>query len=144
MERVQKAQALNNEVNEFMKARRILEINPHHPVIQRLLGDVAAFSDATRGKNPKEEDLAFLLYQSAASTSGFAIKDTNTFADRMQRAIRRAIGVDLEAKTKEWEVVLPKEDGEGENGAATKGEAASSNTKDSEDAGDADAKKEDL
>lgn len=58
MERVQKSQALNNEVNEFMKARRILEINPNHPLIQKLLTEVKAFSDSERGKNPKEEDTA--------------------------------------------------------------------------------------
>lgn len=58
MERVQKSQALNNEVNEFMKARRIFEINPNHPVVQKLLVEVQAFSETERGKNPKEEDLA--------------------------------------------------------------------------------------
>jgi len=58
MERVQKSQALNNEVNEFMKARRILEVNPNHPLVQKLLMEVKGFADAERGKNPKEEDSA--------------------------------------------------------------------------------------
>lgn len=109
MERVQKAQALNNEVNEFSKTKRIMELNPNHPLIQKMLNSVKSFVSTERNKNPIEEDHAFLLYQSAAATSGFTIDDTSKLAEKMQRVLRRSMGVDLEAKVQEWEVVLPPE-----------------------------------
>eukprot|EP00793_Prasinoderma_coloniale_P000511 PRCOL_00005496-RA len=79
MERIMKAQAMgDNRAFEYMKGRKIMEINPRHPVIEKLNGMVSANEDDAEAKA-----MAELLFDTALMTSGFQPEDLNKFADRI-------------------------------------------------------------
>src|SRR5690348_9922802 len=75
----------------FSKAKKILEINPGHPVIETLLqrvedGEVDA--DTT--------ELVTVLYETTAIRSGYTLKDLSGFTKRVENVVRKRFGVDLE------------------------------------------------
>merc|ERR1711881_783682 len=71
MERIMKAQALkDSSTMGYMAAKKQLEINPDHKVIQQLVVRVEA------NKNDKSlKDLCLLLFETALLTSGFSLED---------------------------------------------------------------------
>ncbi|KAI8642634.1 Hsp90 protein-domain-containing protein [Parasitella parasitica] len=77
--------------------KKILEINPNHPVISTLL-------DYVKEDNITEEmiNLIQLMYETTAIRSGFPLKDMTQFAGRVEGLIRKAVGVSIleEAKIK--------------------------------------------
>jgi heat shock protein beta len=94
MERIMKAQALGEQnKNSFMVAKRTLEINARHPIVQEMKKRAQADSSDSRLK-----DLASLLYDAAALQSGFAVDDHKSFGERVYRVI--AGGLDLPADAK--------------------------------------------
>lgn len=78
MERIMKAQALgDSQAAEYMKGRRILEINPKHSIIKTLANEVSK-------KNEEAiKDQVSLLYDTAMLTGGYPIESTKAFADRI-------------------------------------------------------------
>ncbi|KAI8100324.1 hypothetical protein M9435_006808 [Picochlorum sp. BPE23] len=78
MERIMKAQALgDSQAAEYMKGRRILEINPKHSIIKNLANEVSK-------KNEEAiKDQISLLYDTALLTGGYPIESTKAFADRI-------------------------------------------------------------
>eukprot|EP00736_Rhodelphis_marinus_P004273 Rmarinus@m.2614 len=108
MERIMRAQALNDpERFAFMSARKTMELNPHHPLVRRLLEDVNA------GNSAEAENLATLLYDSAVLQSGFSLDDPNAFARRMHRLMMEGTGIDPDAGAVEdysWMEVEEEED----------------------------------
>ena len=66
-----------------------MEINPRHPLVQEL---------RQRVENDESDqttiDLAKVLYDTAVLRSGFFVKDTATFAGRIERMLRLSLGVD--------------------------------------------------
>ena len=90
MERIMKAQALgDNSRQNAMIAKRTLEINPRHPIIEELKHRVAS-----RGDNESQlKDLANLLYDAAAMNSGFTVDDAKIFGDRIHRVIANSLNV---------------------------------------------------
>merc|ERR1712063_149505 len=72
MERIQRAQA--------MSAKRVLEINPAHPLVQKIRDLVVENPD-----NQVAVDMAQLLYDTAALHSGFALDDSAAFAQSIHR-----------------------------------------------------------
>ena len=113
MERIMKSQALQNpEKAKYMKAHKIMEINPRHPIISNLrsLVDEDPESDVAR-------DFANLLYDSALMNSGFMIEEPNDFADRLYTLMKESL--QLESLELEPEVEVPEdepEETEGEEG----------------------------
>ncbi|CAO3651273.1 unnamed protein product [Mucor fragilis] len=77
--------------------KKILEINPNHPVIAMLLDYVE--EDNITGEMA---DLIQLMYETTAIRSGFPLKDMTQFAGRVEGLIRKAVGVSIleEAKVK--------------------------------------------
>ncbi|XP_063301206.1 heat shock protein HSP 90-alpha-like [Pelobates fuscus] len=75
MERIMKAQALrDNSTMGYMAAKKHLEINPDHSIIDRRLTQKA---DAD--KNDKSvKDLVILLYDTALLSSGFSLEDPDS------------------------------------------------------------------
>ena len=104
MERIMKSQALQNpEKAKYMKAHKIMEINPRHPIISNLrnLADEDPESDVAR-------DFANLLYDSALMNSGFLIEEPNEFASRLYTLMKESLQIDsLEL---EPEIEIPEEE----------------------------------
>ncbi|XP_053553417.1 heat shock protein HSP 90-alpha [Bombina bombina] len=97
MERIMKAQALrDNSTMGYMAAKKHLEINSEHPVIESLR------QKAEADKNDKSvKDLVILLFETALLSSGFSLEDPQTHANRIYRMIKLGLGVDEDDPTEE-------------------------------------------
>uniref|UniRef100_A0A8C3A975 Heat shock protein 90, alpha (cytosolic), class A member 1, tandem duplicate 1 n=1 Tax=Cyclopterus lumpus TaxID=8103 RepID=A0A8C3A975_CYCLU len=97
MERIMKSQALrDNSTMGYMTAKKHLEINPLHPIVETLR--VKAEAD----KNDKAvKDLVILLFETALLSSGFTLEDPQTHANRIYRMIKLGLGVDDDDSTVE-------------------------------------------
>jgi len=97
MERILKAQALADpKQHKFNAPRKILEINPRHPLIKELLRLVTADENDQSAK-----DIAGLMYETAALQSGWTLDDTPDFATRIQRMMHKNLGLDPDAVPEE-------------------------------------------
>merc|ERR1711872_758072 len=101
MERIMKAQALRDtSTMGYMAAKKHLEINPDHSIIDNLR------SRAEADKNDKSvKDLVMLLFETSLLSSGFSMEDPMVHAVRIHRMIKLGLGID-------------EEDGEGDAAAA--------------------------
>ncbi|XP_056402391.1 heat shock protein HSP 90-alpha-like [Hyla sarda] len=90
MERIMKAQALrDNSTMGYMAAKKHLEINPDHSIIETLR------QKADADKNDKSvKDLVILLYETALLSSGFSLEDPQTHSNRIYRMIKLGLGID--------------------------------------------------
>jgi len=90
MERIMKAQALKDtSTMGYMAAKKHLEINPEHVILEQLRQKVEA------DKNDKAvKDLVMLLYETSLLTSGFSLEDPGTHATRIHRMIKLGLGFD--------------------------------------------------
>ncbi|KAG8561690.1 hypothetical protein GDO81_015442 [Engystomops pustulosus] len=97
MERIMKAQALrDNSTMGYMAAKKHLEINPDHSIIETLR------QKADADKNDKSvKDLVILLYETALLSSGFSLEDPQTHANRIYRMIKLGLGIDEDDATTE-------------------------------------------
>uniref|UniRef100_A0A673MU16 Heat shock protein HSP 90-alpha 1-like n=1 Tax=Sinocyclocheilus rhinocerous TaxID=307959 RepID=A0A673MU16_9TELE len=88
MERIMKSQALrDNSTMGYMTAKKHLEINPVHPIVETLR------EKAETDKNDKAvKDLVILLFETALLSSGFTLEDPQTHANRIYRMIK--LGLD--------------------------------------------------
>eukprot|EP00471_Norrisiella_sphaerica_P013898 CAMPEP_0184496932 /NCGR_PEP_ID=MMETSP0113_2-20130426/35261_1 /TAXON_ID=91329 /ORGANISM="Norrisiella sphaerica, Strain BC52" /LENGTH=733 /DNA_ID=CAMNT_0026883805 /DNA_START=6 /DNA_END=2207 /DNA_ORIENTATION=- len=107
MERIMKAQTLGSADSQpWMKASKILEINPNHPLIKELKERSQSDED-NELKNSVE-----LLYTTALLSSGFPVEDPKAFAQNVHEIIAKNLGVDsLEV---ELEAEEPLDNGEDE------------------------------
>ncbi|KAL1130651.1 hypothetical protein AAG570_011893 [Ranatra chinensis] len=90
MERIMKAQALRDtSTMGYMAAKKHLEINPDHPVIDTLR------EKAEADKNDKAvKDLVILLFETALLSSGFTLEEPQVHASRIYRMIKLGLGID--------------------------------------------------
>jgi len=90
MERIMKAQALRDtSTMGYMAAKKHLEINPDHSIIENLR--VRAEAD----KNDKSvKDLVMLLFETSLLSSGFSLEDPQVHAVRIHRMIKLGLGID--------------------------------------------------
>jgi len=94
MERMMAAQNNAREqdsmmTNFFKNAKKVLEINPRHPLIEGLL-------DKLEEVGEDDEDLKeniLTLWDTSMVRSGFALKDTNGYFARVESLLRRSLGV---------------------------------------------------
>uniref|UniRef100_A0A4W4FX61 Histidine kinase/HSP90-like ATPase domain-containing protein n=1 Tax=Electrophorus electricus TaxID=8005 RepID=A0A4W4FX61_ELEEL len=88
MERIMKAQALrDNSTMGYMMAKKHLEINPDHPIMETLR------QKAEADKNDKAvKDLVILLFETALLSSGFSLDDPQTHSNRIYRMIKLGLG----------------------------------------------------
>merc|ERR1712047_117974 len=92
MERIMKAQALKDtSTMGYMAAKKHLEINPDHVIVEQLRQKVEA------DKNDKSvKDLVMLLYETSLLTSGFILDDATNHANRIHRMIKLGLGLDAD------------------------------------------------
>jgi len=90
MERIMKAQALrDNSTMGYMAAKKHLEINPDHPIVEMLR------QKAEADKNDKAvKDLVILLFETSLLSSGFTLDDPQTHSNRIYRMIKLGLGID--------------------------------------------------
>jgi len=90
MERIMKAQALKDtSTMGYMAAKKHLEINPDHAIVETLRAKAEA------DKNDKAvKDLVMLLYETSLLTSGFSLEDPGVHATRIHRMIKLGLGLD--------------------------------------------------
>merc|ERR1712183_506354 len=92
MERIMKAQALRDtSTMGYMAAKKHLEINPDHSIVENLR------QRADADKNDKSmKDLVLLLFETALLSSGFSLEDPAVHAKRIHRMIKLGLGIDEE------------------------------------------------
>lgn len=92
MERIMKAQALRDtSTMGYMAAKKHLEVNPDHPVIETLR------QKAEADKNDKAvKDLVVLLFETSLLSSGFTLDEPQVHAARIYRMIKLGLGIDEE------------------------------------------------
>ncbi|XP_065199815.1 heat shock protein 83-like [Planococcus citri] len=90
MERIMKAQALrDSSTMGYMAAKKHMEINPDHPIIETLR------QKADTDKNDKAvKDLVILLFETSLLSSGFNLEDPQVHATRIYRMIKLGLGID--------------------------------------------------
>merc|ERR1719163_1467775 len=90
MERIMKAQALRDtSTMGYMAAKKHLEINPDHSIVENLR------QKAEADKNDKSvKDLVHLLFETSLLSSGFSLEDPAIHAQRIHRMIKLGLGID--------------------------------------------------
>ncbi|KAJ7781274.1 Hsp90 protein-domain-containing protein [Mycena metata] len=92
-----------NYMHEFAKKAKVLEINPRSPLIEGLLRRVKQLPE--EGEEPDTEaeaelnEVASILIDGALVRSGFEVPDSNIFFTRVDRVLRRSLGVSETAPT---------------------------------------------
>ncbi|KOC68123.1 Heat shock protein 83 [Habropoda laboriosa] len=108
MERIMKAQALKDTSTlGYMAAKKHLEINPDHSIVETLRQKAEA--DKT---DKAVKDLVMLLFETALLSSGFTLDEPQVHAARIYRMIELGLGIDEETTPEEQntEEVTPVEE----------------------------------
>lgn len=119
MERIMRAQTFadSSKIREMVSSRT-LELNPRHPIVTKLNQLV---QDSPEEQTTK--DLAWLLYDTALSTSGFIQDDVESFSSRMYRTIAGSLKVKSMDLEPEIEIPEEEEEEEGESAPSTESSA---------------------
>merc|ERR1712106_747412 len=84
----------------YMAAKKHLEINPDHSIIENLR------QRAETDKNDKSvKDLVLLLFETALLSSGFSLEDPAVHAKRIHRMIKLGLGIDEDEADADTEAV---------------------------------------
>jgi len=96
MEKVMKSQAFADQSKfEFMKSKRMFEINPRHPMIVELNSRVK-----DEKANDDTKDMVMSLYMSAVVSAGYQLmpEDAQDFGERVGRMITSGLGIEADAE----------------------------------------------
>jgi heat shock protein beta len=88
---------------ELAKRQKVLELNPRSPLIEGLLRRVEQLPGEEEGRDLEAEDelreVAAVLIDGALVRSGFEVTDSDEFLIRVDRVLRRSLGVSETAPT---------------------------------------------
>lgn len=92
MEQIINSQAVkNNGMNDFMKARKTLEINPDHNIIKKM---ESMRQNENDGSNKKMlADLVTLMYDCSLVLSGFSLDKPSNFVEKINKIIESGLSV---------------------------------------------------
>ncbi|KAL2522325.1 Endoplasmin-like protein [Forsythia ovata] len=97
MERIMQSQTLSDSSKQaYMRGKRVLEINPRHPIIKELRERVV--------KDPEDESVkqtARLIYQTALMESGFILNDPKDFASKIYSSVKSSLNISPDATVEE-------------------------------------------
>ncbi|OBZ70180.1 Endoplasmin [Grifola frondosa] len=97
------AQVNQKHMYDFARKQKVLEINPRSPLIEGLLRRVKQLPGEGEEPDLEAEDelreVASVLVDGALVRSGFAVPDSNEFFTRVDRILRRSLGVSETAPT---------------------------------------------
>merc|ERR1719271_1506355 len=114
MEKVMKSQAFADQSKfEFMKSKRMFEVNPRHPMIIELNSRLKEKADGDAGL----KDMVMSLYLSAVVSAGYQLmpEDAQDFAERVGRMVTTGLDVAADAeRAPELEIAAEPEDTEEE------------------------------
>ena len=90
MERIMKAQALNNtSMNSYMMSKKTLELNSDHVIVKDLINKFNSDKNDITLKN-----LIYLMYDTSLLASGFTIENPKLFSDRMYNMVKLGLSID--------------------------------------------------
>jgi len=122
MERIMRAQVFSHGQDESqLRGMRTLEINPRHPFIEKLLGEIPDDPEKHADVSQETKDFLWSLLDTALLNGDFPINDAKAFSTRMTRMLKSQFGVESldllpEIEPKEEEDVAPEPvDGDGIN-----------------------------
>lgn len=98
MEIIMKAQAFADPDSfKYMTPKaKIMELNPHHPIVKEMLTLVESGNNEERAI-----ELGHLVYDTALISSGYLMNDNTDYAKRMHKWISESIGLDADAPIEE-------------------------------------------
>lgn len=88
----------------YLNQKKILEVNPRHPLIRELLRRVEGDAE-----DPMAKDMAVMMFRTATLRSGYMLQETSGFADSIERMMRQTLGIDLDEKPEEEEFIEEEE-----------------------------------
>lgn len=130
MERIMQSQTLSDASKQaYMRGKRVLEINPRHPIITELRERVA-----TDPEDDNVKQTARLMYQTALFESGFLLDDPKDFASRVYDSVKSSLNISPDAAVEEEddaeEEVAEKETKDDSSSAEAEAEAEADGIKD--------------
>ncbi|GER26614.1 heat shock protein 90 [Striga asiatica] len=97
MERIMQSQTLSDASKQaYMRGKRVLEINPRHPIIKELRERVVKDSE-----DESVKQTAQLMYQTALMESGFVLSDPKDFASRIYSSVKNSLNISPDASVEE-------------------------------------------
>jgi heat shock protein beta len=113
MEAISRAQAYSSSDKQhpFMNSKRVLEINPAHPVIKELLDRVK------EGADDDTKEMATVLYETALLNSGYSLHDIHGFSRRFFKLFNGAMGIPRDAPIEDPEIEYDEDEDEKHGGA---------------------------
>ncbi|CAG0924847.1 unnamed protein product [Notodromas monacha] len=102
------AKHVDTQRNYHMNQKKVLEVNPRHPLIKDLLKRVS--------DDPKDEtaiEMAKMMFRTATLRSGYMLQDTFDFADTIEKMMRVNMGISLDEEVEaepEFSADEPKEE----------------------------------
>jgi len=87
MERIMRNQPMqDSRAAEYMRGKKVMEINPEHPLIKSLREEIQANQESKKAKVISE-----LLYETSLLTSGFNIDSPKIYAQKVYSMISKAV-----------------------------------------------------
>ena len=111
MEKINKAQAFANQdkASSYMLAKKTLEINPHHPVIKKMLTNIRENNGEIDEETSSYTDLLFNI---ALINSGFTIENPTEVAAPIHKLLKMGFGLEKDAEVEEIEIDIEDDDEE--------------------------------